>query len=70
MKESLGLTSDPVIRSGKLEMTCTKVGGGRIVLSSSVGKDSSREDGIGGLDFSREVSVISRPFASDCGGWL
>ncbi len=70
VKESLGLTADPVIRSGKLELTCTKVGGGRIVLSSSVGKDSSREDGIGGLDFSREVSVISRPFASDCGGWL
>ena len=70
VKESLGLTADPVIRGGRLEMTCTKVGGGRIVLSSSVGKDSSREDGIGGLDFSREVSVISRPFASDCGGWL
>lgn len=70
VKESLGLESDPVIRNGKLELTCTKVGGGRITLSSSVGKDTSREDGIGGLDFSREVSVISRPFASDNGGWL
>lgn len=70
VKESLGLTADPVIKNGKLEMTCTKVGGGRITLSSSVGKDPSREDGIGGLEFSREVSVISRPFASDNGGWL
>lgn len=69
-RESLGLASDPVIKNGKLELTCSKVGGGRIRLSSSVGKDSSREDGISGLDFSREVSIISRPFVSDNGGWL
>ena len=36
----------------------------------AAGKDSSREDGISGLDFSREVSIISRPFVSDNGGWL
>lgn len=69
-KESLGINSDPVIVDGKLEVTCTKVGGGRISLSSSVGKDNSREDGISGLDFSREISIISRPFASETGGWL
>ena len=36
----------------------------------AAGNDSSREDGISGLDFSREVSIISRPFVSDNGGWL
>ena len=36
----------------------------------AAGKDSSREDGISGLDFSREVSIISRPFVLDNGGWL
>lgn len=69
-KASLGLESDPVIIGNKLELTCTKIGSGRITLSSSVGKDSSREDGIGGLDFSREISVISRSFVSAGGGWL
>ena len=69
-KASLGLTSDPVVKGNKLEFTCTKTGSGRIRLSSSVGKDPSREDGISGLDFSREISVISRSFASADGGWL
>ena len=69
-KASLGLTSDPVINGNRLEFTCTKSGSGRIKLSSSVGKDNSREDGISGLDFSREISVISRSFASADGGWL
>lgn len=69
-KESLGLESDPAISGGKLKLTCTKVGGGRIRLSSSVGEDTSREDGISGLEFSREISIISRPFVSETGGWL
>ena len=69
-KTSLGLQSDPVIRNGKLVLTATKTGSGRITLSSSVGKDSSREDGISGLGFSREISVISRSFAAEDGGWL
>ena len=69
-KASLGLASDPVINGSRLELICTKAGSGRIILSSSVGKDSSREDGIGGMDFSREISVIARSFASSDGGWL
>ena len=69
-KTSLGLQSDPVIRNGKLVLTATKTGSGRITLSSSVGKDSSREDGISGLGFSREISIISRSFAAEDGGWL
>ncbi len=67
---SLGLTSDPVINGGYLEVNCMAIGAGKIVLSSSVGKDPDTEDGIGGMAYSREISIISRPFATDNGGWL
>lgn len=69
-KTSLGIEAEPVINGTTLELTCTKVGSGRIRLSSSVGKDESREDGMSGLDFSREISIVSRPFASKNGGWF
>lgn len=67
---SLGLTSKPVINGGYLEINCTAIGAGKIVLSSSVGKDPDKEDGIGGMDYTREISIISRPFATNNGGWL
>lgn len=69
-KKALGIETDPVIRDGKLELTCTKIGSGRLTFSSSVGKDETREDGISGLDFSREISIVSRPFAAKNGGWF
>ena len=67
---SLGLTSEPVINGGYIEIECSTIGAGKIVLNSSVGKDPDTEDGIGGMDYSREISIISRPFATDNGGWL
>ena len=69
-KEELGIESDPVFKNGKLEITCSKVGLGKITLSSSVGKDNSREDGIGGLEFQRTIYIASRPFVSKNGGWF
>ncbi len=69
-KESLGLTSDPVIKNGKLEIECSKVGAGKITLSASVGKDTEIKDGIGGISYSREISIVSRQFATNNGGWL
>lgn len=68
--DALGLSGAPVVKDGYMELTCSKVGAGKIRLSSSVGKDTSREDGIGGLDFSREISIVSRPFVSKNGGWF
>ena len=67
---SLGLKSKPVISGGYIEIECSTIGAGKIILSSSVGKDPEVEDGIGGMDYSREISIISRPFATDNGGWL
>lgn len=69
-RSSLGIEGDPVIKDGYLELTCTKTGSGRIKLSSSIGKDTTREDGISGLEFSREISIVSRPFAARNGGWF
>ena len=67
---SLGLESDPVIKNGHLEILCTKIGAGKITLSASIGKDSSMENGIGGMSYTREISIASRPFATSNGGWL
>ena len=67
---SLGLSSDPVIKDGFLEIECSKIGAGKIVLSSAVGKDPEREDGIGNMDYSREISIVSRPYVAKNGGWL
>ena len=69
-RASLGITSDPVIRGNMLEITCSKTGSGRITLSSSVGKDETLSDGISGLNFSRTISIVSRPVKAKNGGWL
>jgi len=69
-RNSLGLTSDPVIKDGRLEIECKKIGAGKIILCSAVGKDSEKENGIGEMAYSREISIVSRPYAAKNGGWL
>ena len=69
-KASLGLDSDPVIRNGFLEVECSKIGAGKILINSSVGKDPEMENGIGSMSFSREISIVSRPYVAKNGGWL
>ena len=69
-RTSLGLTTDPVIKDGHLEIQCNSIGAGKITLSAAVGKDAEKEDGIGEMEYSREISIVSRPFATDNGGWL
>ena len=69
-RKSLGLTSDPVIKGGKVEMNCSKVGAGKITVSASVGKDPEMEDGIGNMEFSREFSIVARQYVAANGGWL
>jgi hypothetical protein len=69
-RTSLGLSSDPVIKDGKLEIECSNIGSGKIVLSGKVGKDPAKEGGIGNMSYSRTLSIASRPFATNNGGWL
>ena len=68
---SLGLKSDPVIENGVLKLTCTKVGSGKITVRAIAGGDKlGGGDSIGGMEFSREISIVSRPFTTKNGGWL
>ena len=69
-KTSLGIEGAPVIRNGKLEILCKNVGSGKIKLTTSIGADTSISNGIGGMSYSHEISIVSRPFATDNGGWL
>ena len=69
-RNALGLVSDPVIKNGKLEIECSKVGSGKIILSGAVGKDTEKEGGIGEMAYSRTLSIASRPFATNNGGLL
>lgn len=65
-KSSLGIEENPVLKDGILTVTCTKSGAGKICLSSSVGGHEQ----ISGLDFSREISIVSRVKPASNGGWL
>ena len=67
---SLGITTTPTVKDGYLEIQCSKIGAGKITISAAVGKDPDTTDGIGEMNYSREISIVSRPFATDNGGWL
>ena len=69
-RQSLGLEADPVIKDGHLEICCKNIGAGKLTLKASVGKDANLEGGIGGMAYTREISLASRPFATSNGGWL
>ena len=69
-RTSLGLKGEPVIKNGYLEICCQNIGAGKLTLSASVGKDETLEGGIGGMAYTREISIASRPFATSNGGWL
>lgn len=69
-KSALGIIEDPVVTDGVLKVRCNNTGAGKITLSASVGKDPEREDGIGGMPYTREISLVSRSFVAGNGGWL
>lgn len=67
-KESLGIEGNPSIANGMLELTCTKVGAGKIRLKGSVGKDEAGV--IPELNYHKEISIVSRAAVASNGGWL
>ena len=67
---SLGITTTPTVKDGYLEIQCSKIGAGKITLTAAVGKDQDKADGIGEMSYSREISIVSRAFATNNGGWL
>lgn len=65
---ALGISGAPAVSNGFLELTCTKIGSGKIRFKASVGKD---DDGvIPELDYYKEISIVSRPAVASNGGWL
>lgn len=68
---ALGIETRPLVKNGILKFTCTKVGSGKMTVRAIAGGDKlGGGDSIGGMEFSKEVSVVSRPYASSNGGWL
>lgn len=67
-KEALGITETPSVAEGVLELTCTKIGAGKILFKASVGKDEAGV--IPELDYYKEISIVSRPAVASNGGWL
>ena len=54
-----------------MKITCTKVGSGKISVKAIAGGDKlGGGDSIGGMEFSKEISIASRPFTASNGGWL
>ena len=71
--KALGLDGAPVVKNGKLELTCTTIGSGKITVSSETNNQAAVDGGshsIGNMSFSREISIVSRPYASANGGWF
>lgn len=71
-REALGVEGALEVKSGKLNIKCTKVGSAKVVIKAIAGGDTLAEDGaIGGSEFTKEVSVLSREVAvAKNGGWL
>lgn len=71
-KEALGLAENPEVKYGRLYVHPTKAGAGKIKITA-VGGGSSLGGGSnppGGMAVTQEISIISRSFKSDNGGWL
>ena len=73
-REALGVEGEPYIKYGKLYIKCTKEGSAKISISAIAGgSEIAGVNGapMGGSEFTREVSILSRTagFAEN-GGWL
>lgn len=66
-QDALGLNTWGIgTGNGNIELHCTKVGAGKLRFKSSIGGWEE----ISGLDFYKEISIVSRPAVADNGGWL
>ena len=70
-KEALGISGDPKMNKGLLEIKCTKNGSAKITISAIAGGGQlGGGNNIGGTEISREISIISRGVCSTNGGWF
>ena len=73
-RETLGVVGDPYVKYGKLYIRCEKEGSAKISISAIAGGSEIASWGsaqMGGTEFTREISVLSRlAGVSENGGWL
>lgn len=73
-RATLGIVGEPYVKYGKLYIHCDNEGSAKIkVYAIAGGSEVADEDGsgIGGTEFCREVSILSRTAGfSENGGWL
>ena len=70
-RAALGIEGEPELKNGRLYLKATRIGSAKLKINavgggSIVGSDTT----IGGMAISREISIITRGFASSGGGWL
>ena len=66
--QALGIVTDPQLKDGILELTCTKVGSGKISFKAYVGKDEAGV--IPELQYNKDLSIVCRASVASNGGWL
>ena len=71
-REALGVVGTPEVKNGKLNIECTKVGSAKVVVKAIAGGDVlGNKNDMGGSEFTREISILSREVAvAKNGGWL
>lgn len=70
-RETLGIEGEPYINNGRLFIKCTKYGSAKISITAIAGGDTAATDAVmGGTEFTREVSLLSRDSVAENGGWL
>ena len=70
-REDLGIVGEPYIKNGKLHIKCNNYGSAKIRIYAIAGGEKEATSGaMGGTEFSREVSLLSRESVAENGGWL
>ena len=70
-RETLGIEGEPYINNGRLFIKCTKYGSAKIRITAIAGGDNVATGAVmGGSEFTREVSLLSRDSVAENGGWL
>ena len=70
-RETLGIEGEPYINNGKLFIKCTKYGSAKVKITAIAGGENVATGAtMGGTEFTREVSLLSRDSIAENGGWL
>jgi subtilisin family serine protease len=70
-RQALGIEGEPYINNGRLFVKCTRYGSAKIRIYAIAGGENEATGAVmGGTEFYREVSLLSRDSIAENGGWL